>query len=180
MRFFVLFFFFFKLVFSRGKRGFLAKFYQYLIYFCSKFHETPWLYCLLQVSPCALVFLFMIDLYKDNHVCACVNFFFKNLLRNYRLDFYQISQECSLDRGQKLLFTITEKSSLLSDTGFQAPLVQFEVLSWKQGAYCKILISYNISFSFCQNLKKFQHVSLFSLIYPFSKLIFCHGKMESV
>ena len=45
----------------------------------------------------------MIDLYKDNRVraymCAFVNFFFKKLLRNYWLDFYQISQESSLDRG---------------------------------------------------------------------------------
>ena len=44
----------------------------------------------------------MIDLYKDNHVpvCVFVSFFFKKLLhRNYWLDFYQISQECSLDKG---------------------------------------------------------------------------------
>ena len=42
--------------------------------------------------------LFMIDLYKDNHVGAFVNFIFEKL-RKYWLDFYQISQECSLDRG---------------------------------------------------------------------------------
>ena len=44
----------------------------------------------------SFIILFMIDLYKDNHVracvCAFVNFFFKKLLlRNYWLDFYQIS-----------------------------------------------------------------------------------------
>ena len=45
----------------------------------------------------SFIILFMIDLYEDNHVCAFVNFFFeKILLRNYWLDFYQISQECSL------------------------------------------------------------------------------------
>ena len=47
----------------------------------------------------SFIILFMIDLYKDNHVCVFVNFFFEKLLRNYWLDFYQISQECSLDRG---------------------------------------------------------------------------------
>ena len=67
----------------------------------------------------------MIDLYKDNHVHAFVNFFFEKLLENYRLDFYQISQECSLGRGKKLLFTFTERSGLWSDTGAQAPLVRF-------------------------------------------------------
>ena len=46
----------------------------------------------------SFIILFLIDLYKDNHVRAFVNFFFKKLLlRNYGLDFYQISQECSLD-----------------------------------------------------------------------------------
>ena len=49
----------------------------------------------------SFIILFMTDLYKDNHVraflracmCAFVNFFFKKklLLRNYWLDFYQIS-----------------------------------------------------------------------------------------
>ena len=44
----------------------------------------------------SFIILFMIDLYKDNHVracvCAFVNFFFEELLlRNYWLDFYQIS-----------------------------------------------------------------------------------------
>ena len=33
------------------------------------------------------------------YMSAFVNFFFKKLLRNYILDFYQISWECSLDRG---------------------------------------------------------------------------------
>ena len=49
----------------------------------------------------SFIILFMIDLYKDNHVheCVCKLFFEKLLLRNYGLDFYQISQECSLDRG---------------------------------------------------------------------------------
>ena len=43
------------------------------------------------------VILCMIDLYKDNHVYAFVNFLFKKqLLRNYWLDFYQISKACSL------------------------------------------------------------------------------------
>ena len=72
----------------------------------------------------SFIILFMIDLYEDNHVRAFANFFCKKLLiRNYWLDFYQISQECSLDRDEKLLFTVTEKSSLCSDTGAQAPLV---------------------------------------------------------
>ena len=48
----------------------------------------------------SFIIQFMIDLYKDNHVRVFVNFFFeKLLLRNYWLDFYQISQECSSDRG---------------------------------------------------------------------------------
>ena len=48
----------------------------------------------------SVIILYMIDLYKDNRVRAFVNFLFeKLLLRNYWLDFYQISQECSLDRG---------------------------------------------------------------------------------
>ena len=39
------------------KGGFLQNsyFYQYLIQFWSKFHETSWLYCLFKVSPSALV-----------------------------------------------------------------------------------------------------------------------------
>ena len=71
----------------------------------------------------SFIILFLIDLYQDNHVHSFLNFFFEKLLRNYGLDFYQISQECSLDRGYKLLFTVTEKSGLWSDTGAQAPLV---------------------------------------------------------
>ena len=48
----------------------------------------------------SFIILFMIDLYKDNRVRAFLNLFFeKLLLRNYWLNFYQISQECSLDRG---------------------------------------------------------------------------------
>ena len=49
----------------------------------------------------SFIILLMIDLYKDNHVCACVRacvcvqlltFYLKKLLlRNYWLDFYQIS-----------------------------------------------------------------------------------------
>ena len=44
----------------------------------------------------SFIIVFMIDLYKDNHVrvcvCAFVNFFFKKeIVRNYWLDFYQIS-----------------------------------------------------------------------------------------
>ena len=49
----------------------------------------------------SVIIRFMIDLYKDSrvrdcvcaYVCAFVNFFFqeKLLLRNYWLDFYQIS-----------------------------------------------------------------------------------------
>ena len=42
----------------------------------------------------SFIILFMIDLYKDNHVCACVcafvNFFFKKTSPQ-KLDFYQIS-----------------------------------------------------------------------------------------
>ena len=57
-------------------------------------------------------------------VRAFVNFFFEKLLRrSYCLDFYQISQECSLDTGLKLLFIVTEKSGLWGNTGTQAPLV---------------------------------------------------------
>ena len=69
----------------------------------------------------SFIILFMLDLYKDNHVHAFVNFLKKLLLRNNWLDFYQISQECSLDRDSKHLFTVTEKSRLWSDTGAQAP-----------------------------------------------------------
>ena len=48
----------------------------------------------------SFIILFIIDLDKDNHVHVFVNFFFKKLLlRNYWLDFKQISQECSFDRG---------------------------------------------------------------------------------
>ena len=48
----------------------------------------------------SFIILFMADLYKDNHVRVFVNFFFEKLfLRNCWLDFYQISQECSIDRG---------------------------------------------------------------------------------
>ena len=38
---------------------------------------------------------------KQPYACVRVfiNFFFEKLLRNYWLDFYQISQECSLDKG---------------------------------------------------------------------------------
>ena len=43
------------------------------------------------------------DRFIQRQPCACmrafVNFFFKKLLKNNELDFYQISQECSLDRG---------------------------------------------------------------------------------
>ena len=44
----------------------------------------------------SFIILFMIDLYKDNHVraCMCVHlltFSLKKLLRNYWLDFHQIS-----------------------------------------------------------------------------------------
>ena len=44
----------------------------------------------------SFIILFMIDLYKDNHVHACVRvhlltFSLKKLLRNYWLDIYQIS-----------------------------------------------------------------------------------------
>ena len=47
----------------------------------------------------SFIIVFMIDLYKDNRLRAFVNFFFEKLLKNYWLDFYQISQEYSLDRG---------------------------------------------------------------------------------
>ena len=46
----------------------------------------------------SFIILFIVDLYKDNHMRVFVNFFFKKLLRNYWLDFYQIWQEYSLDR----------------------------------------------------------------------------------
>ena len=40
------------------------------------------------------------DIFIQRQPCVCmgafVNFFFKKLLRNYWLDFYQISQECFL------------------------------------------------------------------------------------
>ena len=73
-------------------------------------------------------YYYIYDRFIHRQPCACVhvfiNFFFKKLLlRNYGLDFYQISQECSLDRGYKLPFTVTEKSGLWSDTGAQVPLV---------------------------------------------------------
>ena len=48
----------------------------------------------------SFIILLMVELYKDNHVRVFVKYFFeKLLLRNYRLDYYQISQECSLGRG---------------------------------------------------------------------------------
>ena len=57
----------------------------------------------------------MIDSYKDNHVGACVrafvNFFFQKT-------------------SQNLLFIVTEKSGLWSDTGAQVPLVPFPTLSF--------------------------------------------------
>ena len=61
----------------------------------------------------SFIILFMIDLYKDNHVRACmhafVNFFFKKLFfRNYQLDFYQISHECSLE--VKNFFSLLQKN----------------------------------------------------------------------
>ena len=68
------------------------------------------------------------DRFIQRQLCTCrrasVNSFCKKLLlRNYWLDFYHISQEYALDRGYKLLFTVTEKSGLWSDTGAQVPLV---------------------------------------------------------
>ena len=62
-------------------------------------------------------------------MCVFVNFFFKKiLLRNYCLNFYQISKECSLDKDKKkLLFTITEKSGMWSDKGAQVPLLYIKV-----------------------------------------------------
>ena len=73
----------------------------------------------------SFIILFMIDLYKDNHVrvCVCKLFPLKTSPQKLLTGFYQISKECSLDRGKKLLFIVTEKSGLWSDTGAQAPLV---------------------------------------------------------
>ena len=72
----------------------------------------------------SFIILFMIELYKDNHVLACVcafvTFVFKKtspqklltgLLPNFIVVFL---------RGQNLLFIVTEKSGLWSDTAIQA------------------------------------------------------------
>ena len=71
------------------------------------------------------------DRFIQRQPCVCmhvfVNFCKKLLRRNHWQDFYQISQECSLDGGKKLFFTVTEKSGLWSDTGSQAPLVAFSL-----------------------------------------------------
>ena len=66
----------------------------------------------------------MIDLYKNNCVCGYASLIFslKNFSKTFDWIFYQILQECSLDRGQVLFFSITQKSGLWSDTGAQAPL----------------------------------------------------------
>ena len=55
------------------------------------------------------------------HACICKLFLLKTS-QKLLTGFYQISQECSLE-VKKLLFTVTGKSGLWSDTGAQAPLV---------------------------------------------------------
>ena len=56
--------------------------------------------CVMRIS---FIIPFMTDLYKDNHVRPCVRlqtFSLKKIpFRSFSLDFNQISQECSLDRG---------------------------------------------------------------------------------
>ena len=60
----------------------------------------------------SFIILFMIDLYKDNHVracvrvcvCAFVNFFFKKNFPSETIDW-----TFTLDRGLNLLFIVTEE-----------------------------------------------------------------------
>ena len=77
----------------------------------------------------------MIDLYKDNHVhacmCACVcafvNFFFKKKFSSETIDwtFTKFHRSVPSIEVKNLLFIVTEKSCLWSHTGAQAPLVTF-------------------------------------------------------
>ena len=61
-----------------------------------------------------------------------VNFFFKKfLLRNFRLDFYQISQECSLE-VKNFSSPLQKKSGLWSDTGAQAHLIFVKAFNVEQ------------------------------------------------
>ena len=60
---------------------------------------------------------------KDSHMGASINFFFKKTSQELLTGFLPNFKECSLERGKKFLFTITEKSGLWSNTGAQAPLV---------------------------------------------------------
>ena len=63
----------------------------------------------------SFIILFMIDLYKDNHVRAyvCLSTFSLKKFSSETIDFYRISQS----------FTFKEKSGLWSNTGAEAPLV---------------------------------------------------------
>ena len=69
------------------------------------------------------------DRFIQRQPCECmrafVNFFVKNFFSE-TIDwiFTKISQECSSDRGLKLLFTVTEKSGLWSNTGAYMSAVQ--------------------------------------------------------
>ena len=74
----------------------------------------------------SFIILFMIDLIQ-RQPCVCMRayvckLFFKK--KNFSSETIDWSfTKCSLYRGYKLLFTVTEKSGLWSDTGAQAPLV---------------------------------------------------------
>ena len=76
---------------------------------------------LVQIS---FIILFMIDLYKDNHVRAFVNFFLKNFSETIDWIFTKFTG-MFLRYGLETFFTVTEKSGLWSDTGAQAPLYQY-------------------------------------------------------
>ena len=50
----------------------------------AKMHNTSKFWSVRFMASNSFIILFMIDLYKDNHVCVSINFFFKKLLlRNY-------------------------------------------------------------------------------------------------
>ena len=74
----------------------------------------------------------MIDLYKDNHVhacvCACVcefvNFFFSSETIDWTFTKFHSSVH-SIEVNENLLFIVTEKSGLWSDTCAQALIVSF-------------------------------------------------------
>ena len=78
----------------------------------------------------SFIILFMIDLYKDNHVHTFVNFFFEKLLRKLLTGFLPNFTGIFLRKRLKTSFAVIEKSGLWSDTGAEAPSVSSPV--WKK------------------------------------------------